>query len=36
VISNNSGDQIVPALKAAHDKGIKVVTLGLTDPVGRG
>ncbi|MEQ1949839.1 substrate-binding domain-containing protein [Mesorhizobium yinganensis] len=26
MISNNSGDQIVPAAKAAHDKGIKVVT----------
>jgi len=26
MISNNSGDQIVPAVKAAHDKGIKVVT----------
>ena len=26
MMSNNSGDQIVPALKAAHDKGIKVVT----------
>jgi rhamnose transport system substrate-binding protein len=26
MISNNSGDQIVPALKAAHDKGIKVVS----------
>ena len=26
LLSNNSGDQIVPAAKAAHDKGIKVVT----------
>jgi len=26
MISNNSGDQIVPAAKAAHDKGMKVVT----------
>ena len=26
MISNNSGDQIVPAAKAAQDKGIKVVT----------
>jgi rhamnose transport system substrate-binding protein len=26
MISNNTGDQIVPALKAAHDKGIKVVS----------
>ena len=26
MISNNSGDQIVPSAKAAHDKGIKVVT----------
>jgi len=26
MLSNNSGDQIVPAAKAAHDKGIKVVT----------
>ncbi len=26
MISNNSGDQIVPAVKAAHDKGIKIVT----------
>ena len=26
MISNNFGDQIVPAAKAAHDKGIKVVT----------
>jgi rhamnose transport system substrate-binding protein len=26
MMSNNSGDQIVPAAKAAHDKGIKVVT----------
>ncbi|MCX5569897.1 substrate-binding domain-containing protein [Kaistia nematophila] len=26
MISNNSGDQIAPAAKAAHDKGIKVVT----------
>ena len=26
MISNNSGDQIVPAVKAAHDKGIKVVS----------
>jgi rhamnose transport system substrate-binding protein len=26
MISNNSGDQIVPAVKAAHNKGIKVVT----------
>jgi len=26
MISNNSGEQIVPALKAAHDKGIKVVS----------
>lgn len=26
MISNNSGDQIVPAVKAAHDKGMKVVT----------
>src|SRR5262249_44875583 len=25
MISNNSGDAIVPAIKAAHDKGIKVV-----------
>ena len=26
MISNNIGDQIVPAAKAAHDKGIKIVT----------
>ena len=26
MISNNSGDQIVPAVKAAHAKGLKVVT----------
>lgn len=26
MISNNSGDQLVPAVKAAHEKGIKVVT----------
>jgi rhamnose transport system substrate-binding protein len=26
MISNNSGDQIVPAAKAAHDKGVTVVT----------
>ena len=26
MLSNNSGDQIVPAAKAAHDKGINVVT----------
>ena len=26
MISNNAGDQMVPAAKAAHDKGIKVVT----------
>ena len=26
MISNNSGDQIVPAAKAAHDAGVKVVT----------
>jgi rhamnose transport system substrate-binding protein len=26
MMSNNSGDQIVPAVKAAYDKGIKVVT----------
>lgn len=26
MISNNSGDQIVPAVKAAHEKGIKIVT----------
>ena len=26
MLSNNSGDQIVPAAKAAHEKGIKVVT----------
>jgi rhamnose transport system substrate-binding protein len=28
MISNNSGEQIVPALKAAHEKGIKVVSWG--------
>jgi rhamnose transport system substrate-binding protein len=26
MISNNSGDEIVPAVKAAHDKGVKVVS----------
>src|SRR5262249_22661603 len=34
MISNNSGDQIVPAAKAAHDKGIKVVTWDSPIPSG--
>jgi rhamnose transport system substrate-binding protein len=34
MISNNSGDQIVPAVKAAHDKGIKIVTWDSPIPSG--
>jgi len=34
MISNNSGDQIVPSAKAAHDKGIKVVTWDSPIPSG--
>jgi rhamnose transport system substrate-binding protein len=34
MMSNNSGDQIVPAIKAAHDKGIKVVTWDSPIPSG--
>ena len=36
MISNNSGDQIVPAAKAAHDKGIKVVTWDSPIPTAEG
>lgn len=36
MISNNSGDQIVPAAKAAKDKGIKVVTWDSPIPSGEG
>ena len=36
MISNNAGDQIVPAAKAAADAGIKVVTWDFANPVGRG
>ena len=36
MISNNSGDQIVPAAKAAQAKGVKVVTWDLPIPSGRG
>jgi rhamnose transport system substrate-binding protein len=36
MMSNNSGDQIVPAAKAAHDKGIKVVTWDSPIPSGEG
>jgi len=36
MISNNSGDQIVPSAKAAHDKGIKVVTWDSPVPSGKG
>ena len=36
MISNNSGDQIVPAAKAAQAKGIKVVTWDSPDPLVRG
>ena len=36
MISNNSGDQIVPAAKAAQAKGIKVVTWDLPDSLVRG
>jgi len=34
MISNNSGDQIVPSAKTAHDKGIKVVTWDSPIPSG--
>jgi rhamnose transport system substrate-binding protein len=34
MMSNNSGDQVVPAIKAAHDKGIKVVTWDSPIPSG--
>jgi len=36
LISNNAGDQIVPAAKAAHDKGIKVVTWDSPIPTAEG
>ena len=36
MISNNSGDQIVPAVKAAHDKGMTVVTWDLPIPSAEG
>jgi rhamnose transport system substrate-binding protein len=36
MISNNSGDQIVPAAKAAKEKGIKVVTWDSPIPSGEG
>jgi len=36
MISNNAGDQIVPAAKAAHDKGIKVVTWDSPIPTAEG
>lgn len=36
MISNNSGDQIVPAAKAAREKGIKVVTWDSPIPSGEG
>ena len=36
MISNNSGDQIVPSAKAAHDAGIKVVTWDSPIPSGEG
>jgi rhamnose transport system substrate-binding protein len=34
LLSNNAGDQIVPAVKAAHDKGIKIVTWDSPIPSG--
>lgn len=36
MLSNNSGDQIVPAAKAAHDKGVKVVTWDSPIPTAEG
>ncbi|HEX4766758.1 MAG TPA: rhamnose ABC transporter substrate-binding protein [Lichenihabitans sp.] len=36
MISNNSGDQLVPAVKAAHDKGMTVVTWDSPIPSGEG
>jgi rhamnose transport system substrate-binding protein len=36
MLSNNSGDEIVPALKAAHDKGIKVVSWDFAIPSAEG
>src|SRR5262249_54100705 len=36
MISNNAGDQIVPAAKAAHDKGVKVVTWDSPIPTAEG
>jgi rhamnose transport system substrate-binding protein len=36
MISNNAGDQIAPAAKAAHDKGIKVVTWDSPIPTAEG
>jgi rhamnose transport system substrate-binding protein len=36
MMSNNSGDQIVPSAKAAHDKGVKVVTWDSPIPSGEG
>lgn len=36
MISNNAGDQLVPAVKAAHDKGIKIVTWDSPIPTAEG
>jgi rhamnose transport system substrate-binding protein len=36
MISNNAGDQIAPAAKAAHDKGIKIVTWDSPIPTAEG